>query len=65
MPVFDAKRLDTDPDLAVLAALLHPTPRARAEAIARGRERVAKGASAFTAPSTGTPTVCLADAPAA
>ena len=40
MSVFDAKMLDNDPDLAMLAAVLHPTAEARAEAIERGRERL-------------------------
>ena len=46
MSAFDAKTLDSDPDgLALLAAILHPTRQDRAEAVRRGRERLAQAGS--------------------
>ena len=46
MSLFDAKTLDSDLDgAALLAAVLHPTPREKAEARERGRQRMARAGS--------------------
>ncbi len=46
MPLFDAKTLENDLDgAALLASVLYATPQAKAEARARGLERLARAGS--------------------
>lgn len=47
MPAFDADTFEKDSEgLALLAAILHPSGQARADAIARGRARLDRAVSA-------------------
>ncbi len=50
MPLFDTKTLDNDFNgSALLASVLFATPQARADALARGRERLARAGSSSDA----------------
>ncbi|GLS42151.1 hypothetical protein [Methylobacterium brachythecii] len=51
MPLFDTKTLDTDFDgAALLASVLYATPEAKAEARARGLERLSRAGALAEAP---------------
>ncbi|MCE4223848.1 hypothetical protein HCU64_08810 [Methylobacterium sp. C25] len=56
MPLFDTKTLDTDFDgAALLASVLYATSEAKAEARARGLERLARAGSLADAPESAPP----------
>lgn len=56
MPLFDTKTLDNDFNgSALLASVLYATPQARAEALARGRERLVRAGSLSAAMTVDAP----------